>query len=84
MLMNALTKDREGPVAMDEMSMAAIDRCMAEPAYQRNPTLRRVYHDLHSLTPVQVEMIRAARKWADGGYTHLPGEVTRPRNYSEK
>lgn len=79
--MNALTKDREGPAGVEEMSMAALDRCMAEPAYQRNPTLRKIYHDLHSLTPEQVEAIREARKWADGGYTHLPNKVTRPRSY---
>lgn len=82
LLMNALTKDRQGPIGLDEMSMAAVDRAMLDPDYKRNPTLKQVYPALRGLTPEQVDAMRAARKWADGGFTHLPNQVTRPRSWT--
>jgi uncharacterized protein (DUF2235 family) len=80
-LMNAISRDRRGPASVDEMSMAAVDRCFKAPDYRRNRTLARAYHQLHGMDDTQREKMRAARKWADGGFTHLPDEVTRPREW---
>ena len=79
--MNAISRDRMGPASVDEMSMAAVDRCFKAPDYRRNRTLARAYHQLHGMDDTQRENMRAARKWADGGFTHLPDEVTRPREW---
>ena len=81
-LMSAISKDREGPSGMDELSMAALDRCEAVPEYQRNPTLRQIYHEIHDVGDAQRDAIRNARKWADGGYTHLPDDILRPRQWN--
>ncbi|MCF2903488.1 DUF2235 domain-containing protein [Octadecabacter sp. CECT 8868] len=81
LLMNGFTKDRVGPKTLDEMSMAAVDRAAEDQTYRRNPSLEKVYPDLHRMTPEQRDAMRAARKWADGGFTHLPDEVTRPREW---
>ncbi len=80
-LMSAISKDRDGPSGLDELSMAALDRCDAEPEYQRNATLRQVYHEVHGVDDAQRDAIRNARKWADGGYTHLPDEILRPHQW---
>lgn len=79
MMMSAITKDRAGPSSLQELSMAALDRCKAQQDYERNPTLSRIYHEIHEVTDERRESIRVARKWADGGHTHLPDHVTRPR-----
>ena len=78
-MMSAISNDREGPSALEELSMAALDRCDADPEYQANPTLRRIYHEIHGVDDAQRIAIRNARMWADGGYTHLPDETLRPR-----
>ena len=80
-LMSAISTDRSGPSGMDELSMAALDRCHTLRDYQRNPTLRQIYHEIHEVTDEQRETMRGARKWADGGLSHLPDEVTRPREW---
>lgn len=79
-IMNRFSTDRAGPAGLDEMSMAAVDRVFKDPAYAKIGALKRVYHALHGMTETQREAMRAARVWADGGHTHLPEEVTRPRN----
>lgn len=80
-MMNAMSTNRAGPAGMEELSMAALDRCRALPEYDRTPTLKNIYHELHGVDDAQRETIRAARKWADGGFTHRPGKVTRPRDW---
>lgn len=80
-MMSALSKDRDGPSGMDELSMAALDRCQKDETYKQNPTLRRIYHEIQEVGDDQRNAIRKARHWADGGYTHLPDEVTRPREW---
>ena len=80
-LMSAFTKDRKGPSGMEELSMAALDRCRAMPEYERNPTLARIYHELQGVDDARREQIRAARKWADQGMTHRPDKITRPREW---
>jgi len=79
--MNAISKDRAGPASVDEMSMAAVDRCFEAPDYRRNRTLARSYHQLHGMDDMQREKMCAARKWVDGGFTHRSDEVTRPREW---
>ncbi|SMX32325.1 phospholipase effector Tle1 domain-containing protein [Octadecabacter ascidiaceicola] len=80
-MMSAISNDREGPSGLDELSMAAIDRCKADTDYERNPSLRQIYHEIHGVDDVQRDSIRKARKWADGGHTHLPDEILRPREW---
>lgn len=80
-MMSAISKDRAGPAGMDELSMAALDRCMADKPYQRNETLKQIYHQIHEVDAQQLDAIRTAREWADGGHTHLPDELTRPRHW---
>ncbi|WP_281983054.1 T6SS phospholipase effector Tle1-like catalytic domain-containing protein [Thalassorhabdomicrobium marinisediminis] len=83
MVLNAFTADREGPAGLDEVSMAAIDRCHLRPDYARTPSLRHVYHGLRRIDDARRATIRKARKWADRGYTHLPGQIMRPRGWRD-
>ncbi|MCW1952516.1 MAG: DUF2235 domain-containing protein [Octadecabacter sp.] len=80
-MMSAISNDRDGPSSMAELSMAALDRCAADPEYERNATLRQIYHEIHGVDDEQRQAIRKARKWADGGHTHLPDEILRPREW---
>lgn len=80
-ILNMISKDRGGPKDMQDLSMAALDRCQSDPDYARNPTLRGIYHQLREADAEQIEAIRQARHWADGGHTHRPGEKTRPREW---
>lgn len=78
-VLNVLTKDRAGPAGLEELSMAAIDRCFVDGTYKRNPTLAQVYHQLHGMQEGERSAIREARRQADGWYTHLPDRISRPR-----
>lgn len=77
--LNALTRDRAGPAGLEELSMAAVDRCFKDAEYRRNPTLAQVYHQLHAMDETQREAMRTARRYADGWFTHLPDQISRPR-----
>ena len=78
-VLNVIAKDRAGPAGLEELSMAAIDRCFEDETYRRNPTLAQVYHQLHRLDDGQRTAMRDARRQADGWFTHLPGQIARPR-----
>ncbi len=81
-LLNAFSNDRDGPSGMHELSMAALDRCHKDVDYRRNPTLRRIYHEIQGVDDARRDAVRKARRWADGGYTHLPDSITRPRDWA--
>ena len=77
-LLSAVKRPREGPAALEEVSMAAIDRFLDADGY-RPKALDRVAHLLRGIGPEQRAALRRNRALADNGHTHLPGQRMRPR-----
>ena len=77
-LLNAISRNREGPREMSELSMAAVDRWHENESYRRNPVLSQVYADLFGMEPGQREAMREAHRVTDGALTHEPGSTVWP------
>lgn len=70
-LLAAFTAARFGPCAPLDMSVAALDRCLTDPAY-RPKALRKVLAKLDELDPSAKDALRQAMVARDGGLTHSP------------
>ena len=70
-LLAAFTANRHGPQEPGELSVAALDRCLADPAY-RPKALRKVLAKLDELDMSAKDMLRKSMVARDGGLTHSP------------
>ena len=81
MLLNLLKSERDGPREVREMSVALLDRMLADPTY-RPAALNFVADDVLARPATEVAALRDWLVARDGGPTHEQGEVTRPRPWA--
>lgn len=77
--MGWLNGDRAGPDSLEDVSMSAIDRAAKLPEYLDRPPLAKIRDLIETMDDTQRENMREARKFVDGAYTHLPGQIRRPK-----
>lgn len=80
-VLNHIKKRRSGPETLDVMSMAAIDRCLEMPDYRNHAPISAIRAEVDAINTGQRDRMRRAHARVDGGYTHVVGEVTRPREW---
>jgi uncharacterized protein (DUF2235 family) len=71
-LLSVLAGDRRGPDRLSDLSMATVERCLADPGY-RPRTLRQLRDALSGLGPEGAARISAEMQARDGGPTFLKG-----------
>lgn len=76
--LKAITSDRIGPTEEVELSLAALDRYLADEAY-RPATLEALKDELFDMDASERDHLRRLMIERDGGPTHVVGEQVRPR-----
>lgn len=79
-VLNALTKDRDGPKELEDLSQASFDRYLDDTSY-RPSALRFLRDELDGKNASELASIRDWLVARDGGPTHEPGSVIRPRGW---
>lgn len=77
LVLNAITQDRKGPVVLEDLSLAALDRFRQ--AEYRPKTLDPIFHDLYKLTDLEWGNLRGRMIARDRGATHDLDHKMRPR-----
>ncbi len=77
-LLRLVSKDREGPEEERDLSLAALDRYLADEGY-RPKTLDALMDELYRMDADEVAHLRALMITRDGGPTHIVGQNMRPR-----
>jgi uncharacterized protein (DUF2235 family) len=72
MLLALIQGDRGGPETAEGLSLAALERCLADEGY-RPRTLRQARRALAEMDEEAVERLRRRAGYRDGGLTFLPG-----------
>ena len=80
LLLNAIKKDRRGPVSLDEVSVATLDRLIDDPGY-RPKTLDHIKSSILNRPATEVAAIRDWKVAKDAGPTHERGQHVRPRDW---
>jgi uncharacterized protein (DUF2235 family) len=70
--------NRIAPETVEDVSLAALDRLWSDEGYRPWP-LRRLRDAIRAMTPEERAALRAECHRRDGGATHRPGSLLRPR-----
>ena len=77
--LNTMTKDRDGPTEIENLSLAGLDRFRGDQDY-RPQSLEQIYHTLYQLNDDEWGELRSQMIARDGGATHTLHEGMRPRD----